>query len=85
MRPTIMQVNLSHFRANINEIREKSLKSCEVMPVIKANAYGTYINKRLDVINEFNIVAVALPLEGAKLREIGYKKEIFVLNQSDIR
>ena len=30
------------------------------MPVIKAAAYGTYINKCIDVINEFDIVAVAV-------------------------
>ena len=51
------------------------------MPVIKANGYGTYINQRLDVINQFEIVAVANVDEGVYLRQIGYEKEIFVLNQ----
>lgn len=84
MRPTIMQVNLQNFEENIKEIRSKLSNNCEIMPVIKANAYGTYINTQLDVINEFPIVAVAVCSEGAQLRKIGYQKEIFVLNQPDI-
>ena len=51
------------------------------MPVIKASGYGTYINRRLDIINQFDIVAVANVDEGVELRELGYEKEIFVLNQ----
>ncbi len=35
----------------------------------------------MDVINQFDIVAVANVDEGVYLREIGFKKEIFVLNQ----
>lgn len=54
------------------------------MPVIKANAYGTYINKRIDILDKFNIVAVDLIYEAIELRKHGYKKEIFVLNQPDI-
>lgn len=84
MRPTQMQVNLQNFKENIREIREKLPKNCEMMPVIKANAYGTYLNTQLDVLNEFGIVAVAVCREGTELRKIGYQKEIFVLNQPDI-
>lgn len=84
MRPTIMEVNLDNFRYNINAIKAKLSSGTKIMPVIKANAYGTYINTRLDILNEFDIVAVALVGEGVKLREIGYEKEIFVLNQPDI-
>ena len=53
----------------------------KMMPVIKANAYGTYINTRNDIINNFDIVAVAVVDEAVALREQGFKKEIFVLNQ----
>lgn len=84
MRPTVMQVNLQSFKENIKEIKSKLSNYCEIMPVIKANAYGTYINTQLDILNEFNIVAVAVCSEGAELRKIGYQKEIFVLNQPDI-
>lgn len=84
MRPTIMEVNLDNFKFNINSIKSKLSSNTKIMPVIKANAYGTYINTRLDILNEFDIVAVAVVSEGIELRKIGYEKEIFVLNQPDI-
>ena len=51
------------------------------MPVIKANGYGTYVNTRLDILNKFDIVAIATVDEGAFIRKLGYEKEIFILNQ----
>lgn len=54
------------------------------MPVIKANGYGTHINMCIDVISEYNIVALAIVDEGKVLRNLGYKNEIFILNQPDI-
>lgn len=84
MRPTVMQVSLQNFRDNIKEIQSKLSSDCNMMPVIKANAYGTYINTQINIINEFDIVAVAVVCEGAELRKIGYQKEIFVLNQPSI-
>lgn len=79
-----MQVDLQNFRENVKEIQSQLSRGCKMMPVIKANAYGTYINTQLDVVSEFDIVAVAVVCEGAELRKIGYKKEIFVLNQPAI-
>ena len=55
------------------------------MPIIKANAYGTYINKNIDLIRNFEIVGVAKVQEGIELRKIGYQNEIFVLNQPSIK
>ena len=83
MRTTIMEVSIKSFNNNINEIK-KYVSNKKIIPVIKANAYGTYINKRLDVINNFDIVAVAKVSEAIELRELGYKKEIFLLNQPSI-
>lgn len=83
-RPTIMEVNLKNFEYNIQQIREKVGNNVEIMPIIKANAYGTYINTKLDVINKFNIVGVATVDEGVYLRNMGYNKDIFVLNQAAI-
>ena len=79
-----MQVSLRKFRENVKEIQSQWPRDCKMMPVIKANAYGTYINTQFDVVSEFDIVAVAVVCEGAELRKIGYKKEIFVLNQPAI-
>ena len=79
-RPTVMEVNIDNFLYNIDRIKEKCPNS-KIMPVIKANGYGTYINTRLDILNKFDIVAVATVDEGVDIRKLGYEKEIFVLNQ----
>ena len=80
-RPAYLEINLNNLEFNIKQIKNKVGKDIQIMPVLKANGYGTYINQRLDILNQFNIVAVANVDEGIFLREIGYEKEIFVLNQ----
>lgn len=84
MKNSVMEIDISKFKNNIKEIKNLLKLDTIIMPVIKANAYGTYINKNLDVINEFDIVAVANVYEALSLRNIGYNKEIFILNQPDI-
>lgn len=81
MRPTVMEVNLDNFKDNIENIERYVGTNKKIMPVIKANAYGTYINKRLDILNMFDIVAVAIVDEAIELRKLGYDKDIFILNQ----
>lgn len=83
MRKTYLEINLKEFENNIEKIK-KYIGNKEIMPVIKSHAYGTYINKNIKILNKFNIVAVALIDEAIELRKIGYKKNIFVLNQPDI-
>ena len=84
MRPTIMEINKKTFISNINKIK-KYVKNKELMPIIKANGYGTHINKELDILNMFNIVGVAIIDEAIDIRKTGYKKDIFVLNQPSIQ
>ncbi|MBP3707223.1 MAG: alanine racemase [Clostridia bacterium] len=81
-RPTILEINLDNFKFNISQIKKNVGKDVEIMPVIKANGYGTYVNKRLDILNMFNIVAVATVDEGVYIRNLGYEKDIFLLNQA---
>ena len=83
MRTTVLEVDKKKFKKNIEKIK-KYVSNKEILPVIKANGYGTYINKELDLINEFNIVGVAIVDEAIELRKIGYKKDILVLNQPSI-
>ena len=78
-RTSILEISKSAFMHNINEIKKYTNK--EIMPVIKASAYGTYINRNLELINDFNIVAVALISEAIELRKLGFKNEIFTLYQ----
>lgn len=81
MRPSVLEVNLNNFIYNVEQIQNFVGKDIKIMPVVKANGYGSHINTRLDIMNRFDIVAVALVSEAIYLREIGYDKEIFVLNQ----
>lgn len=79
-RPSVLEVDLNAFRHNVSQIK-KYVNNVELMPIIKASAYGTYINTRIDILNIFEIVAVALVDEAVELRKLGYDKDIFVLNQ----
>ena len=84
-RPTVMEVDTSAFLENINSIKKLIPENTKIMPVIKANGYGTYINTRLEILNNFDIVAVATVDEAVFIRSLGYQKEIFILNQPDIK
>ena len=80
MRTTIMKVDIDKFYENIKNIQDY-VGNKKIIPVIKANAYGTYINKNTEIIKKFDIVAVALTSEAIDLRKKGYEKEILVINQ----
>ena len=70
MRPTVLEIDKKKFLKNIEKIK-KYIGNKEIMPIIKANGYGTYINKDLNLLNKFNIVGVALVSEALELRELG--------------
>lgn len=81
---SVLEININHFQDNIKEIRKLIKNKIEIMPVIKANAYGTFLNTQIDLLNEFKIVGVANTIEGEKLRKLNFQKDIFVLNQPSI-
>ena len=82
MRPTILSINENNFKYNVEQIKRYVGENKKIIPVIKADAYGTMINKRLDLIKDFDIVAVAIADEGVALREeVGFKNHILILNQ----
>ena len=80
-RPVYMEVDLDNLEYNIKQIQNIIGKDVKIMPVVKASGYGTHINERLDILNKFDVVAVANVDEGVFIRNLGYEKEIFVLNQ----
>ena len=43
-RPTYMEIDLNNLIYNIKSIKDMVGKQAKLMPVIKANGYGTYIN-----------------------------------------
>ena len=83
MRNSYLEVDLDAFNFNVKKIQEFVGDNVTIMPVIKADAYGTYINRCNEIIERFEIVAVALVSEAVELRKQGFSKEIFVLNQPD--
>lgn len=84
MRATVLEVYPDNFKYNLSQIQSYVGESVTIMPVIKADAYGTYLNHKLDLIQDFKIVAVAIPDEGAYLRDLGFENEIFILNQPSV-
>ena len=78
-----MEVDIDEYKNNIIKIQKYVGEDVTLIPVIKANGYGTFINHN-KIINDFNIVAVALVDEGIVLRDNGYTGDILVLNQPGI-
>ncbi len=82
-RPTVMEIDITAFENNLQSIQACVGKQVVIMPVMKANAYGTWLNQT-NVIHQFSIIAVATVDEAIELRKQGFENEIFILNQPDI-
>ncbi len=83
IRQTKLEVNTENVIYNINQIKEYVGNDVSIMPIIKSNGYGTYINQRMDIFEKTNIhiVGVAIVDEGVYIRKQGYDGDIFILNQ----
>lgn len=81
MRNTVLEVSKKAFLNNYETVKEYVGDNTMIMPVVKANCYGTYLNKDSELMNKFSMVAVAIVDEAICLREYGYKNDILVLNQ----
>lgn len=79
---SILEINLNNFKHNYNEIKKVLNDGVEIMPILKDNAYKTYINTQIDLLNDLNINIIGLAKvdEGVFMRELGFNKEIFILN-----
>ena len=63
-RPTVMEVDINAFKSNIEEIKKYiGNPDVNIMPVIKANGYGTWINRNLEVIKDFKFVVTKFSLK----------------------
>lgn len=82
MRQTKIEINISNLRYNINKIKEYS-KQCELIGVVKANAYGHGIIEVARILRDENIdiLAVAFASEAKLLRENGDNGEILIMAQ----
>ncbi len=81
MRKSVLEVSRKAFWDNVLAVKEYINDKASIMPVVKANGYGTYLNKDLSLMNKFSIVAVSMVQEAVDLRQMGYQGDIFVLNQ----
>lgn len=78
MRPTYLEVNLTQLRKNVDAIRAH-VAPAQVMPMIKANAYGHGVSGVAPFLEPFvDFFGVAIVEEGIQLRELGIKKPILV-------
>jgi len=80
LRPTYVEVNLAQIASNFHAI-QAHVAPAQVMPVIKANAYGHGIIPvaRCLVRNGVERLAVALLEEGIMLRQAGIDASILVM------
>ena len=81
-RQTYMEINIGNFNNNVSVLHDLAFnKGKQIMPILKANGYGTYINKVSDIINEFKIIGLAICSEAIELRNNGYSNDILILNE----
>ena len=80
---SILEVNLSNFKDNYFELKKLLKDGTEIMPILKDNAYKTYINTKIDLLNELDIkiIGIAKVNEGINMRKLGFDREILILNQ----
>ena len=78
MRPTLLEVNLSQLKKNLEAIRAQ-VAPAKVMPMIKANAYGHGVDGVAPFIEPYvDYLGVAIVEEGIHLRDLGIRKPILV-------
>lgn len=80
-KDTYLEVDLKKFESNIRNIM-KHVAPKEILPVIKADAYGMGVKNLIGVINEIGIktACVALVVEGIELKEAGFNGDVLVIN-----
>lgn len=80
-RPTFAVIDTGALAFNYSQVRKRLKPTTKVMAVVKANAYGhgdIEISKTLESLG-CEYFGVAVPEEGARLREAGIKRPIVVL------
>jgi alanine racemase len=82
MRPTFAEIDLEAIRHNVGRIRATLSPETRVTAVVKANAYGHGAAKvsAAALAAGADFLGVAIPEEGAELRESGFRVPIFVMS-----
>jgi alanine racemase len=81
------EINLDHIAWNAGRIRQAVRRSCEVMGVVKADAYGHGVGKVVPVLlaNGISRLAVSMLDEAIQLRQADITVPILVLSYTDPR
>lgn len=83
MRPSYLEVDLSAVSHNIKQIKNHLKEETQIMPVVKANAYGLGVLALKEILedNQVPAVAVAVVEEAIFLRQHDFRMPIMVLNE----
>ena len=78
-----LEIDLNKIDYNLKQIKQCVGDKVDILPVIKANAYGLGAVALKDVLenNNINYVAVAMVKEAIELRNNGFEMPIMVLNE----
>lgn len=78
-----LEIDLNKLEYNLKQIKQCMGKEIELLPVIKANAYGLGAVALKDLLerNNINYIAVAMIKEAIELRNNSFKMPIMVLNE----
>lgn len=77
-RPTFMKIDLAGLKANLERVHTLA-PGCDVIAMVKANAYGHGIVRIATGLPEANAFGVASMEEGMKLREAGVTQPIVLV------
>ncbi len=80
-RPTRVEIDLAALRHNFQEIQSTVGANCDVLAVVKANAYGHGVSGVAPVLADAgaSLFGVALVEEGVELRSLGIEQPIVIL------
>ncbi len=80
-RPTRVEIDLAALRHNLQEVQRTVSADCDVLAVVKADAYGHGVSQVAPALADAgaSLFGVALVEEGVELRELGIDQSILIL------
>ncbi len=83
---TWLEIDLEHLKHNVQVLKKIMPKDCELMAVVKSQAYGHGAKKISCYLNDIGVSAFATATieEAIQLRNLGISGEILILGYTDI-
>jgi alanine racemase len=80
-RPTYVEIDLAALKHNFHEARRQAGDGCEILAVVKADAYGHGAERVAPALQQAgaDMFGVAMVEEGIELRRVGVSRPILVL------